>query len=307
MTQILAVLAARDVEHADELVEWTSNFTAGRFINEDAGFDPYFGAAYRLTMSDPEETRFYENWNEVFIATFGSDAQSTGELNGSPSSGGGYAAGARGGLAGTFSATGSIDVAEAYGFVLAATSGMPITTDPTFAAITPQLSDGTLLRQEHTHLGSDAGELIRGSAANELINGLGGNDELQGGLGIDILLGDAGNDILHGQDGDDYLIGGAGVDWLVAGLGSDQLKGGSGADRFMIDAARSGDVNVVHDFDPTEDSLAIDSSLIASQSAFEQAIEGDAEGLHIALQGGGSLSLLGLSLADVPSIDLQTF
>ena len=53
MAMVLSWMADRGDPHAAELLEWTSNFTTGRFTNDDHGFDPLYGAGYWVEVFDP--------------------------------------------------------------------------------------------------------------------------------------------------------------------------------------------------------------------------------------------------------------
>lgn len=74
----------------------------------------------------------------------------------------------------------------------------------------------------------------------------------------DILLGSAAGNVLSGGDGNDVLDGREGNDRLEGGSGSDTLTGGLGGDVFVFDTANSfQDRDVVTDFDPTQDLVAV--------------------------------------------------
>ncbi|MDF2234458.1 Ig-like domain-containing protein [Albimonas sp. CAU 1670] len=101
----------------------------------------------------------------------------------------------------------------------------------------------------------DAPLRLIGDAGDDRLFGAGAGDLLRGRGGDDLLAGRAGADRLEGGAGDDVLRGGAGADRLVGGRGDDRLVGGAGGDLFLF---RPGEgENVVVDFDPAEDRLAI--------------------------------------------------
>ena len=84
------------------------------------------------------------------------------------------------------------------------------------------------------------------------LNGTEGGDSIIGGDLDDLISSLGGNDTVDGRAGNDTIIGGA---------GEDILTGGTGADTFVFDrdaALTSGEVDVILDFNPEEDSLAID-------------------------------------------------
>ncbi|HAC64310.1 MAG TPA: hypothetical protein DCF68_12410 [Cyanothece sp. UBA12306] len=66
---------------------------------------------------------------------------------------------------------------------------------------------------------------------------------------------------LKGLGGDDTLIGGLGDDTLTGGTGTNHLWGGEGSDTFVIDRSSdsrfSGDIQIIHDFDRTADTIDI--------------------------------------------------
>ncbi len=125
---------------AGRLLAWMSNFLAGRFTSASQGFDPIYGVAYFLVVSDPVTTMPYDDWASVFHAS---------PLAGKPDEDvreewnnyGGIACAA---LAGAYSITHSPRVAEALAYAVAKTPDFRTryAQDPTFA-IVPRLPDGT--------------------------------------------------------------------------------------------------------------------------------------------------------------------
>jgi Ca2+-binding RTX toxin-like protein len=87
-----------------------------------------------------------------------------------------------------------------------------------------------------------------------------GADNLRGFTGADYLDGGGGADTLRGEGGGDLLNGGPGNDVLIGGAGNDNLFGGSGADRFVFDTKLNAktNVDVIADFSPSEDIIALD-------------------------------------------------
>jgi Ca2+-binding RTX toxin-like protein len=83
----------------------------------------------------------------------------------------------------------------------------------------------------------------------------------------DTLIGLGGADTLNGLDGDDRLDGGAGNDRLVGGSGNDSLIGGAGQDRFVFDSELgSGNVDTVHGYNVTDDTILLDRSIFTGLS-----------------------------------------
>jgi len=108
-------------------------------------------------------------------------------------------------------------------------------------------------------------DVLSGLGGNDLLRGAGGDDLLRGGRGSDTLAGWSGNDTLFGHSGPDKLIGGRGSDRLFGGpgpdildggRGPDILTGGGGADTFLF-RKNDGRADIVRDFDPDQDSIAI--------------------------------------------------
>lgn len=100
---------------------------------------------------------------------------------------------------------------------------------------------------------------IAGGSGDDILSGETGNDKLLGGRGSDTLHGGDGRDRLVGSQGKDALDGGSGDDRLDGGNGRDILTGGSGSDVFVFADGYGKDR--VEDFDPTVDSIQLDSDL----------------------------------------------
>lgn len=93
---------------------------------------------------------------------------------------------------------------------------------------------------------------------------------LYGGRGHDIIKGNQSNDTLRGGKGNDRLFGNDGNDVLYGGIGSDTLTGGAGKDRFVLGrigpylttgGRAQSDADVIKDFVPSEDVIALDGGL----------------------------------------------
>ncbi len=103
-------------------------------------------------------------------------------------------------------------------------------------------------------VGKRGADILRGGGGDDLIRGGGGADRLKGGAGRDELRGDNGRDRLDGGGGRDSLVGGPGADFLDGGPGRDVARGGD--DTFWF-ARGDGRGNLVKDFDPERDGIAI--------------------------------------------------
>lgn len=148
--------------------------------------------------------------------------------------------------------------------------------------------------------GSDAGD----TGTNDVIRGGEGNDTVFAGAGNDSLNGDEGNDNLFSGGGSDTVNGGSGADTLWGGGGDDRFTGGAGADLFVF-AGGHGD-DTVTDFNVAEDVLRLsgtttDFTDADSVLAASSIVQGN---LVIDLGGGDSLTLVGLQLSDISSINL---
>jgi Ca2+-binding RTX toxin-like protein len=155
-------------------------------------------------------------------------------------------------------------------------------------------------RVQEGSLGEDA---LRGGARVDRLFALDGDDRLFGGRGADLLHGGEGRDVLRGGAGDDFLFGGAGDDRILAGAGGDTLAGGVGSDVFQL-GRLSGD-DVILDFNEGEqgrDRIRLDRSEFGDFAAIVDASRQVGDDLII--EGAdGSLTLVGLSLADLSSAD----
>lgn len=100
--------------------------------------------------------------------------------------------------------------------------------------------------------GIDADRLFGNEGSDEIL-GEGGNDRISGGTENDILSGGRGSDRLSGDEGDDDLI---------AGQGTDILVGGDGRDTFIFGRASRAGLDRVRDFNPGEDKILLDQSLL---------------------------------------------
>ena len=148
--------------------------------------------------------------------------------------------------------------------------------------------------------GKDAGD----TGMNDVINGEGGADEIFAGAGNDSIDGGSGNDNIFSGGGDDTVSGGSGDDTLWGGGGDDEFTGGTGVDVFVF-ASGHGD-DTVTDFNVAEDELRLVSTATDFTSAADvtAAASEQAGGLLIDLGGGDSVFLDGLTLADIPSMNL---
>lgn len=295
-TAVLAQLAMQGDESAAELMEWKVNFTAGRFLAEEQGFNPLAGTNYYMFVADGsrEPWRLFDSWAEVYDTFVAENGAPTALLENYI---GGYADIARGTLANLISGTGDPRAIEAYGFLVGETQQKfagGVGSDPTWA-IAPRLADGSVLGYDDITVGGDGGQTLTGGAGSQLLHGKAGNDTIAGGGGIDLVFGGDGADTLSGGEGNDFLFGGKGDDRLDGGPGNDFLKGGAGADTFQF-ARQGGGRDTVADFTAGVDRLAIGGLGSADLQALIAGASADPNGdavLHLSAD--DDITLLGIS------------
>jgi hypothetical protein len=300
----VAALKNRGFEKAGTLLDWMDGFVSGRFISGDKGFDPLRGAPMDIKTYDPATGKSLTTWKEAYDQTFAGQPAPT-SLNGNPEAAADAAAIARAANAAIFTATGSHDAAEAYGFLVANTPNLlpGLVAQPTFF-LAPRMADGSTLHAANVKLATgSAAQTMTGTAAADLLHGGSGNDRIDGGDGLDLLYGGAGNDVISGGAGRDYLFGHAGDDRLQGGAGDDVMKGGPGRDVFLIQEAASGRDAIV-DFRPGEDALVLPGRL-GSVSAVLAAAVSDGKGNTVLdLGGGNTVTLLDLDPGDLTPASL---
>ena len=91
-------------------------------------------------------------------------------------------------------------------------------------------------------------------------------DTLYAEEGDDTLLGGKDNDVLCGDQGNDSLLGEAGDDLLYGGEGDDTFSGGIGSDTFLVNFEQG--MDVITDFNITEDFLVLGNGLTTNQQSF---------------------------------------
>jgi Ca2+-binding RTX toxin-like protein len=305
---VLGSIAERGNTQAVELLKWMDNFTSGRFIHGDDGFDPRFGAAYVLRVNAKGNGPVYTTWGDFFKASHGSSPVVPAQgIAGTPDSPYGYAANAKAAVAAIFSATQSPDAMEAFGFlaksIVQVKGAQSFHYDPTWN-IAPKLSDGSHLTFDSIRITSSSGnQTLTGSDKNELIHGSSGHDTISGGKGIDILFGSEGDDTLTGAQGDDFLYGGSGNDRLSGGVGNDYLKGNAGSDTFVF-GTDAGGRDTIGDFRYGADLLEIKTDLNGNGLKTAAQVLGtattNADGNAVLHLGGGiEIVLLGIHTTDL--------
>ena len=153
-----------------------------------------------------------------------------------------------------------------------------------------------------------------GSSGNNTLTGDRGRDVINGGAGDDKLFGNAGKDTLNGDADDDTLYGGADDDILNGGEGDDVLDGGPGADTFVFAPGNGNDY--IMDFNRRNDSSNdANSDDRIDLSAFDTVnsgnifgkitTEGDNAVIDLTNDGGGTITLLGVTENDLNASDFM--
>lgn len=159
--------------------------------------------------------------------------------------------------------------------------------------------------------GGDGDDVINAGRGDDNVIGGDGNDFIDGGRGDDNIEGGAGNDVLEGGRGDDNINGGAGNDLVCAGsgddiinggTGNDRLEGGSGEDIFVFEMGTGQDT--VLDFGNGRDELDLTDFGFASFADVQAAAEDDGDDLVIDLGNGASVTLVGVSEAELSQDDV---
>lgn len=149
--------------------------------------------------------------------------------------------------------------------------------------------------------GSDGDDYLAGGAGDDQLNGYQDNDTLDGGAGADQMWGSNGDDVLHGGSGGDYLSGGDGQDVLIGDTGADWLWGGGGADTFVFYAALPDLLDVIDDFDATQDILRLNGVADANDPDV-QVVTNDDGFVQLNFSGGGGVVLDGVALGNVTTL-----
>lgn len=246
----LAAAARRGSEDARALLNWTSNFQAGRFLSPD--FDPKLGFAYLFNAKDGATQRPVPTWRAVFERTFASGRSSFEGADGYPGMAAGYVGSAYAALGALVSETARPDAMRALAETarLSAASGMWSPQSESGVVAAPQFLFTVTLRDGGRLTRADFGPRPHSSRASFAYGGDGADSLAAGNFG-DALFGGGGDDRLSGGGGDDDLFGEEGDDRLDGGAGDDRMTGGAGRDEFHVGVGR----DRILDFDPDTDRL----------------------------------------------------
>lgn len=300
----LFLAARRGDKNARALLGWAENFHAGRFLSPD--FDPRRATSYLFSIKDPATGAAYPTWAEVARRTYGGrEAPASAEIEGYPTMAAGYIGSAYAALTAIASQTHSLKALEALGVLARESGGLPLWSplESGGIGVNPQFllmlrtRDGAWLTRADVDgkKKADRPRFLTGGNKNDSIEGGARADLLFGFGGDDALTGESGPDDLFGGDGDDRLSGGDGDDRLVGGPGEDRLEGGAGADLFAFHGERLG-VDEIADFDPDEDTIALDPALLDGADVITL-IQMTPAGARVNLGGGNAVVLPGIDAA----------
>jgi hypothetical protein len=148
MVLALAGLSGHGFPQAKALLDWSVNFVAGRFINGERGFNPFYGPAYLLKLFDPVSKTLTPTWRRVFADSFpGAGPRNAFPPDSHPACAYCMTAAAKAALAAAITVGGSPRAVQAYDFLVAHTppDAMAEYRKTPNWAIRPRLSDGRYL------------------------------------------------------------------------------------------------------------------------------------------------------------------
>lgn len=154
---------------------------------------------------------------------------------------------------------------------------------------------------------SDARDTLSGGAGNDSVYGSTGDDSVSGDTGDDLIFGGTEDDVIDGGSGSDELWGGSGDDTITGGTGDDEINTGGGSDELIFTSGHGDDV--VTDFSTSNDLLDLSgtttdftSAASVQAAATNTTVSGEA-GVMIDTGGGDSIFLIGLTTANLATVD----
>lgn len=150
-------------------------------------------------------------------------------------------------------------------------------------------------------MGNKINDDIRGTRQADNISTGNGDDRVRALDGSDIIDGGNGKDDLAGNRGRDTINGGNGKDIIFGGLGDDILTGGNGKDTFIFPntgGRRSGDDTITDFHNDQIDLQRYDTDFDTLAASFI-----DVDGNAVIETGHGTITLLGVSSADLSASD----
>ncbi len=162
--------------------------------------------------------------------------------------------------------------------------------------------------------GGDGNDIIFAGPGNDLVSGGIGEDEIGGGAGNDIVNGNAGNDTLYGGAGADTVIGGDNGDLIYSGTGDDTVFLGEGSITPSATGSRDGDRDVfgaianngndlVYGFERGIDDIDLSAVSLNSFGEVSAALTDSGSGVVLDLGAGSSLTLAGVTKAELSAGD----
>lgn len=272
---VAAWLAARrGSEDARTLLQWMSNFAAGRFLSPQ--FDWRFATAY-VFPAKLGSGNYVADWALLSSRTKAHAAESPAGFIGHENLADGYIGSAGAALDAIASGASTPDAFAAFGFWLRKTQGLSMWRS---AEAGGAWARNTFLFEAH----APNGARYQRDAIKWKGKGGGGNDLIIAELSGGAISGAAGDDVLIGLGGDDRISGGEGGDYLNGGGGNNILSGGDGPDIFAVGAYARGRT-VIDDFDPLTDRLHIVGKISMRDVSGDLVITDENTGREIILQG----------------------
>lgn len=162
-----------------------------------------------------------------------------------------------------------------------------------------------------TLLGGGRFDYLQGNQGADSISGGGGDDMVVGGKDNDVQSGDDGDDIVWGNLGDDTLDGGNGADQVRGGQGDDVVNGGDGDD--YVSGDRGNDTitggagaDLFHTFgdagiDKVLDFSTAQGDRVLLDPGTQSTVAQVGADVVISMTGGGQMTLVGVTLASLPT------
>ncbi len=171
-------------------------------------------------------------------------------------------------------------------------------------------SEGDVLEGIEGLIGTSFDDLLDLTSAQNAvtIDGGEGADFIGAGAGDDTVLGGGGGDLIYSAEGDDFIDAGAGDDLVAGWVGDDQIWLGDGADGALFALRAGGAVgdghDTIHDFDPFLDYVYVEYEIGDPAPDLFASLTDTAEGVRIDYAPDSSITLLGVSAADLNSTNL---
>ena len=306
LSSTLLLAAGQGSAKAKRLVEWQTNFTAGRFLAAERGFSPYGAATYYLSVADSAGHPL-PTWADVQRATIASGMGNDGRS---------WPASTLpdmlqityGVLAAHITVTGAPASMKALGWLVSHARDQ---VGPTGLAqsvkwnIAPRLPDGRVLLAENIRIAAGPpGTVLRGGNADQMLIAEGKNT-LVGGPQANVLVGGSGGGTLIGGPGRDWLFGGSGSDTLYGGNGDNYMEAGTGPTTFQVDVKDAAH-DLIAGFRPDMDRIAVLGTEADLDAVRHSATTDENGDLMLRLSGNHSVTMPGLKLADVGRLILSS-